>query len=381
MISGSGPATRPKYQSNDNSTRPPMRIAYFLNTAHSINWGGQATSSGLQLLVEKNYPQAEFVPLDVPKLPYKHLPCLHYYWNRKLALAILDDDFIKIEAYLQRLHVAPALSNGFDTVCFNGEGAIHARSGHLIRLMGMLYCFKHKGSFVSALNQTVDLGHDALARKVVAKVYRMVDYVAAREPVSLRELASLGINAQLQPDAAYALPRLTQEQIDRHTENLGLPERFIGVTGSSALGKTSTSMMDFLLVLIREHYGLPIVFLANAKTDIYLAEALRKKHGFMVIKPPVKYEQAMAVVARAERIIGGRQHPNIFAAMYHVPFIPFCGNTHKMQGVVELLGYPLEVLSYRKDKEAITAAFRKADSIYEDLRKIEPPHLKHIYLG
>ena len=358
-----------------------MRIAYFINSFNSINWGGQATSSGLKLLVESNYPDAEFVPLNEPPLPGKYIPWLRNHLNRKLADAILDDDVRRTGECLKRLSVPLGLFDGFDTVCFNGEGAIHSRSGHLIRLMGMLYYFKRQGAFVSVSNQTVDLGQNALAQKVVSKVYRTVDYVAAREPVSLRELASLGIKAELVADAAYALPRLTPEQIEKHTAHLGLPKRFIGVTGSSALKKSSVSIMDFILNLVREHYQLPIVFLANAKTDIALAEALRQKHGFMIIKPPVKYEQAMAVVARAEWIIGGRQHPNIFAAMHHVPFIPFCGNTHKMQGVVELLGYPLNVLSYSKDQAAIKAAFIAADGLLEDLRKIEPPQLTHICLG
>lgn len=358
-----------------------MRIAYFVNSLHAINWGGQATSSGLKLLVAKNYPAAEFVPLNVPGLPHKHFPLLRTVYDRKLAQAMLADDVKQVEKYLGKLGLPLSLFDGFDTVCFNGEGAIHSKSGHLMRLMGMLYYFKHKGAFVSALNQTVDLGQNALARQVVAKVYKKVDYVAAREPVSWRELTSLGIDAQLVPDAAYALPRLTPEQIDRHTAGLGLPERFIGVTGSSALEKTSTSMMGFLLALIREHYQMPIVFLANAKTDIALAEALKTSHQLIVVKPPVKYEQAMAVIAKAHLIIGGRQHPNIFAAMHHVPFIPFRGNTHKMQGVVELLGYPMEVLPWIKDRAAIQAAFEKADRLYPELCKIEAPQVTGICLS
>lgn len=358
-----------------------MRIAYFINTLNSINWGGQATSSGIKLLAEKNYPDAEFIPLNVPGLPYKHTPFLRTVYDQKLAQAILNNDLKQVEKYLGKLNIPHDIFDGFDTVCFNGEGAIHSRSGHLIRLMGMLYYFKHKGAFVSALNQTVDLGQNALARQVVSSVYKKLDYVAAREPVSFRELISLDIPAQLVPDAAYALPRLRPEQIHRHTSTLGLPERFIGVTGSSALRKTSTSMMSFLLTLIRKHYQLPIVFLANAKTDIALAETLKASHDLFIIKPPVKYEQAMAVIAKAHLIIGGRQHPNIFAAMHQVPFIPFQGNTHKMQGVVELLGYPLAVLPWEKDSNAIMAAFDKVDLLYPSLCQIGAPQVLDIHLS
>lgn len=354
-----------------------MRIAYFLNSLHSINWGGQATSSGIKLLAEQSYPHAEFVPLKVPTLPKKWIRNIH---EPKLAAALLNDDLPRVESELLKLGIPQSLFDGFDTVCFNGEGKIHTKSGHLIRAMGMLYSFKHKGAFVSALNQTIDLTGNNRMREVVAHVYRKLDYVAAREPVSVRELTGMGVKAELVPDAAYALPRLTPQQIEQHTKTLDLPDKFIGVTASSALKKTSVSVMDFLLTEIQNHYHLPIVFLANAKTDIALAKKLSKKHQFTIIQPPVKYEQAMAVIAKAHLIIGGRQHPNIFAAMHHVPFIPLAGNTHKMQGVVELLNYPLKTLPWEKDSHAVQAAFHEADRLYDQLRTINAPHPSTICL-
>jgi polysaccharide pyruvyl transferase WcaK-like protein len=358
-----------------------MRIAYFINTFNTINWGGQATSTGLKRLVALNYPHAEFVPLDLPKLPFRHCAPLRAFVEHHLARAILADDVAGVARNLRRLNIPLTLFQGFDTVCFNGEGAIHAKSGHLIRLMGMLYYFKHAGCFVSALNQTVDLGRQSLARQVVAHVYRTLDYISAREPVSFRELVALGVRAQLVPDAAYALPRLSETQIEQLTAGLNLPPHFIGVTGSSALSPSSTRAMDRLLTCIRAHYSMPIVFLANAKTDIALAKALSRKHPFLIIQPPVRYEQAMAVVAKAHLIIGGRQHPNIFAAIHRVPFVPFRGNTHKMEGVVELLGYPLQVLSWTSDDRAIEDALRDVDRLYETIRGIDPPQVTTLVLS
>ncbi|MCK5515443.1 MAG: polysaccharide pyruvyl transferase family protein, partial [Desulfobulbaceae bacterium] len=221
--------------------------------------------------------------------------------------------------------------------------------------------------------QTVDVKDNLQGQEVLAKVYSMLDYVAAREPVSERELVSLGIDAKLIPDAAYALPRLSAEQIELHTKNMNLPPKFIGVTGSSALKKSSVDMMGFVLKLIKEHYRLPIVFLANAKTDIALAKALKDKYGLLVVQPPVKYQQAMAVIAKAHLVIGGRQHPNIFAAMHHVPFIPFAGNTHKMNGVIELLGYPTQVIPWEKNRKRILKAFTTTDQLYDNLCRIEAP--------
>ena len=50
-----------------------MRIAYFINTFKSINWGGQATSSGIKYMINETYPEAEFVPFTLPELPFKKI--------------------------------------------------------------------------------------------------------------------------------------------------------------------------------------------------------------------------------------------------------------------------------------------------------------------
>jgi hypothetical protein len=147
-----------------------MRIAYFVNSFNSINWGGQATSNGIKKLVKETYPDAEFVPLSLPSFPMSKIKIVRKYWERKLGHAILEDNLEEVKYYLKKLNIAEELFDGFDTVCFNGEGAIHAKSGHLIRLMGMLYLFKKRGAFVSALNQTVDLGENQFLQNVVQKV-------------------------------------------------------------------------------------------------------------------------------------------------------------------------------------------------------------------
>ena len=91
--------------------------------------------------------------------------------------------------------------------------------------MGMLYEFKQRGAFVSALNQTVDLGNNKFIQDVVKKVYSMVDYLAVREPVSQRELQKLGLNPELVADAAYALGSFSKEKIDILIADLNLPQK------------------------------------------------------------------------------------------------------------------------------------------------------------
>lgn len=361
-----------------------MKIAYFVNSFKSINWGGQATSSGIKKLVENTYADAEFIPLSLPPFPLNKVRVFRRFWEKKLAEAILQDDRVKVLKNLKKLNIDEEVFDSFDTVCFNGEGAIHKKSRHLIRLMGMLYECKKRGAFVSALNQTVDLGDDERLQKVVQKVYSMVDYLAVREPVSQRELQKLGLKPELVADAAYALGNFSKDKIEELTKEMHLPEKFIAVTGSSYLkrNKKSMKLMSKVLNKIQNHYeGIPIYFLANAKTDIYLAKKLQAKYGYTIVASPiVKHDKAMAVIARSYLVVGGRQHPNIFAAMHGTPFIPFKGNTHKMEGVVELLEYPLNVLKW-DDEENIVRAFEKMESLRKRLNDmIVVPKIESICL-
>lgn len=360
-----------------------MRIAYFVNSFKSVNWGWQATSNGIKKLVEQTYPNAEFTPLNLPPFPLNKIRIFRTFWEKKLANAILKDDRVNVLKNLNKLNIDKSFFEGFDTVCFNGEGAIHSKSWHLIRLMGMLYEFKKRGAFVSALNQTVDLGNNKLIQDVVKKVYSMVDYLAVREPVSQRELQKLGLNPELVADAAYALGSLSKEEVEELTSDLNLPQKFVAVTGSSYLKRSrkSIKLMDKLLIEIQKFYkDMPIYFLANAKTDMYIAKKLKSKYRFTIFGFPEKHDKAMAVIAKAYVVIGGRQHPNIFAAMQGIPFMPLKGNTHKMEGVVELLKYPMDVLSWN-DCDKFNDAFEKIERIRHDLYdNAEVPILKTICL-
>lgn len=350
-----------------------IRIAYFLNTATSINWGSQATSAGIISLINKQYPTAEVIPVNLPKL--SKLKLSRKINDARLAKAILSNDSNRVEKLLLKAKVCSSIFDNVDLVYFNGEGSIHAKSGHLIRLMALLYLYKTKGAKICALSQTVDLGNSVIYQHVLTKIYSMIDVVTAREPVSCRELQNYGIDAYVLPDAAYAHPPLERREIQAFLKQNKLPQKYIAVTGSSALKPSSITMFSFLLSLIEEHYSCPIVFMANAKTDIRLAHTLEKKHDFILIKPPVRFKEAMAIIAGAHLVIGGRQHPNIFAAIHRTPFIAFEGNTHKMKGVLELLDYPTEALPWKKDRIKILDTFKKTDQLYSVIENIIPPKL------
>jgi len=339
-----------------------MRIAYFINTFNSINWGGQATSNAIKYMLSQTYPDAEFVPMNMPALPFKKMKVLRSVYERKLVEAIMQDDLENVKFYLKRMNVPSTIFQDFTHICFNGEGAVHAKSGHIRVFMGLLYMAKRQHKIVAAVNQTVDLAGDKQLEAVLTKVYNMLDFVSVREPLSLSYVQSMGINhVHLIPDAVYGLPRLSEPKIAKIVHSYALPERYIAVTGSSILKRDKSSLryMRKILQYIIDRYTLPIVFMANAKTDIWLAHKLKEEFGFLIIEPPVKYIDAMAVISRASLVIGGRQHPNIFAYIYHVPYIPFKGNTFKNDGVAKLQHYPLMPLPWNVSETEFNTAIEK----------------------
>lgn len=325
-----------------------MKIACFVNSFNAINWGGQGTSEGIRHLVMKEYPTAEFCPLDLPALPLKNFRSLRNIHDRRLIRAILRGDRGGVEDSLGHLGIDMGIFEPYSHICFNGEGAIHSGSGHLARLLGILFLLQDR-KVIAAINQTIDLARTPAKEKALVAVYSKLPFVSVREPVSLDYVRSAGLkNARLIPDAVYGLPKLTGEEIASITKSYDLPDKFVAVTGSSALKRNRHSLRRAarLLQAIRSITGLEIVFLANAKTDIWIADRLSGRFGFKIIKPPVRHRDASAIIASAQLMIGGRQHPNIFAFIYRVPYIPLKGNTHKNDGVAQLQKYPIAPLDW-----------------------------------
>jgi hypothetical protein len=356
-----------------------MKIAYFINTFKSSNWGGQATSAGIQYLISKEYPDAEFIPIDLPDLPFKKIKIFRYYYNFLLKKALMSDNKKNILQILKRMNIPENFFDAYTHVCFNGEGAVHYASGHLIRFMGMLYLAKMKHKTIASINQTIDLNNRTDLEALLSKIYNLCDFVSVREPLSWEYAKKIGIKkCQLIPDAVYGLPKIGSREIDEIIKKYKLPKQFVSVTGSSILNRNKNSIkkMDKILDSIKTvFFGIPIVFMANAKTDIYLAYKLKKKYDLIVLQTPnVNYYEAMAIFSRAVILVGGRQHPNIFAYIYRVPYLAFDGNTYKNRGVALLQNYPYMPLSYEAKQEEIVKMLKE---IKRDDIKFESIEIKN----
>jgi polysaccharide pyruvyl transferase WcaK-like protein len=351
-----------------------MKIAYFINTFKSINWGGQATSSGIQYMLEQAYPQAQFVPVDLPELPFKKIKIFRKYYESKMVTAIMQDDISALKYILHKMNIPESIFDDFTHICFNGEGAVHYKSGHIRVFMGLLVLAKHKGKYVAAINQTVDLNSEKILEALIGKVYNTLDFVSVREPLSYEAVQKMGINSvKLIPDAVYGLPYINNDEISRIIQSYDLPEKYLTFTGSSALKRNRKSLeqVQSILDTLKKYVNLPIVFMANAKTDIWLAHKLQHKYGFSIIEPPVKYKDAMAIIAGSQILVGGRQHPNIFAYIYHVPYVPLEGNTFKNSGVALLQKYPLVPLPWDTTEKKLIEAIQRVEDKKDIFNQIE----------
>jgi len=353
-----------------------MKIGYFINTFNSTNWGGQATSSGIKYLLSKSYKDAKFYPIDLPELKFKKIKILRKYFELKLTKAIINDNDTKVVYFLSKLNIQDDIFSPYTHICFNGEGAIHYKSGHLVRLMGMLYLAKIQGKIVASINQTIDFNHDKTLETLVSKVYNLCDFVSFREPISFDLAKSIGIKrCCVLPDAVYGLPIMTKDEILQIKEKYKLPKRYITVTGSSILkrDKDSIKKMTNLFKAIKYTYKkLPIFFMASTKTDLFLAKKLKDNFNLTIITAQMaNYQDAIAIFANSMILLGGRQHPNIFAYIYKVPYIGFDGNTFKNRGVAKLQEYPIPLLSWESDFDRLVSTIesvKNGNIVFKDIK-------------
>ncbi len=341
-----------------------MKIAYFINTFPSTNWGGQATSNGIKYLLSKEYPNATFVPLNLSYFTFRKIKLLRLFHDISLLNALLDNDEQRVIRILKKINIPENYFEGYTHICFNGEGAIHYKSGHLIRFMGLLYLAKLKNIYVASINQTIDLNKNRKLESLISKIYNMCDFVSTREPISFELAKKIGIkNCKLIPDAVYGLPIMKNDDIVTIVNKYKLPKTYITMTGSSALkrNRNSVKQMDKILKYTKDIFKeTPVIFMVNAKTDLYIAEKLKNKYNLEILNSTnINYQEAIAVISQSLLLIGGRQHPNIFAYIYKVPYISFDGNTFKNEGVAKLQGYPIKPLHWNTNFEKFSDAVEK----------------------
>lgn len=327
-------------------------IALLHDTSGSSNWGCKATVWGLKRFVSEKKPGCLIESVPMAPLPFSKLKAMRSYRENKLIDAVLAEDTDKIKSGLQSLNFDS--SGNFDkyqTFILNGEGSIHKKSGHVVRLLATLYLMKKLGKKCYSINQSIDFSSKDRLGEFVRKIYSEIDFVSVREPRSKQALTELGVNSSLVPDFAF----LNDENYRMLSSRDDLGE-YVCVTGSSSLKKKSFAEIENLISSLRSQLGVKILFLASTKTDIALAEYASKKHpDIEIIDSTINYLEVMNIIKKSKLLAGGRFHPTVFSMVVGTPFVPFVGNTHKMQGLIEMTGASVPVCYWDNEKSISSA--------------------------
>lgn len=347
-----------------------MTVLLINDTSAHANWGCGATSAGLKKMLAARYGDGAVLAVPAGRLPYGRWSVRGAMGERK-ARAVLDQDAPSrqdLASVLAGFGVDPQPIETADHVVVNGEGMIHAKSRHLPKLLTALAYAKVLGKPASMVNQTVDLGArpDWLAR--TARVYGQLDTVWVRDPISADALRAAGVaHARLVPDAAFLTVPGSPDDCAAAAARAGLPGRFVALTGSSALKPRDVSAFGALCEATRAAFGLPLVMMASTKTDMKLATALNGTIGFAaIIGPQTPWQEAVRLFGAAHALVGGRFHPMIFAALHGVPVLGLSGNTHKSEGLMQLLANPVPALAWGDDaalKAGLAAIAARRDDI------------------
>jgi polysaccharide pyruvyl transferase WcaK-like protein len=208
--------------------------------------------------------------------------------------------------------------------------------------------YKNHGVWVGAINQTIDLPGDSLELEVLVQVFNLIDHVTVRDPYSYELLRDAGVkNCQLVPDAAFYCAIPESEEVETVRRQFDLPKEYIALTGSSVLSGKSFEEFYGIYKTVKKKTNMPIVLLGNTKTDFQLSEKVRRLDpSSILISNPATFRQAMAVIAGAEFFVSGRFHPIIFAARAGTAIIPLTANTHKNEGLLKLLEYPVDAIDW-----------------------------------
>lgn len=248
----------------------------------------------------------------------------------------------------------------------NGEGTLHGLKPVTIGLLYLAHIAKHQlHKKVSIINHscyplsTGSTDPQGLAERLYAGVYGSLDFVAIREPLSLRHLERIGVSARL----AFDCMPLT---ISRHNILSRIkPKQKIVLAGSVSFNEKMLKIYTQLINVLKEE-KVPVEVLtgaaANPATDEGGFISMLSQQcptGWKLVNAK-SLDEWFNCIGEAQLLISGRFHHTIAATCLGTPFICFESNTPKISGILELFGQepPLST----NDPEILEKVFRLVDA-------------------
>ena len=257
-----------------------------------------------------------------------------------------------------------------DLLIVNGEGSFYSKpwwrqsANSNQRLMDAYLTRRVLGKKVAIVNHTIGSRHK-LYDSFVTRVYSRINYVAVREPVSLRYLRERGIDKVTQAaDAVFSLP------LPAPAEESPLEGKILITDSSSWRGIRWTSARRERVRSLLGHLrgqGERIVYLSifTDRRDEHIAGELDVEYI-----SALTHTELLSHLQSAKMVISGRYHMCVFCARCGVPFVGFEANTPKIKGVCQLLDYPVAPFEFLTTPTDVIA-----ERVGEALHQRESLHL------
>lgn len=336
------PAQRIEASNSATSNGAPTTISTRADSALLVNdtrswyhWGCSATSLAIHTRLRRRWRR-------IDSLPIQRIVSLE---ERPTSLTEFDDDdrFSRFSA--ANADVITQMRN-VGQVYVNGEGTLHGTSPQAVGLLYLAYIAKRRfGLPVHIVNHscypddTIEV-KDSPQYELYRTVYRAMDFIAIREPVSARVLGDLGIDVT---ETFDCLPLFVREHgVALDSQSSRTPATIV-IAGSVAWGATSIAAALGALIVSLHGAGLrPVVLIGAdahlAADDVQFVTTLQRTAGgcFQLYNATSELEW-LRVIASAGLLLSGRFHHSIAAAFLGTPFVLMESNTPKIAGLMQRL--------------------------------------------
>ncbi len=241
---------------------------------------------------------------------------------------------------------------GADLVVLNGEGSVYRTNLSAIRELFIAWlCKCHLGIPTIFVNATVHLTDVMpILPAMVRKTLPVLDAVAVREPLSLRNLAHYAphVVVQLIPDSAFALTSDDARETslsDSIRARIGDSPYFCFDPGPMPIDhRPGRRSALYRLIEALKDVTADAVFVRSDPADGYVEE-IAKETNSLYIDAAIDYREWMTLVRGAQFLITGRYHNPILAAIMGCPSMTFGSSSHKVHGgceMLEVIGTPYD---------------------------------------
>ena len=334
-----------------------MKIAIINWTGDRKNWGCQATSYGLLADIRDACAPEAVIDPEMVSLGSKSagdrlvrrffLDPLRRHLAREFSTPRQEKLFYLLNWLIYKGKID--LVKKADAVFFMAEGTMDGTTffgGERLVMLPYLAATS-LGKRVISLNQTLYSETDSFV-PILENVYRRFSLVAVREPASLDLARRLNPeNAMLFPDSAFRTePSATPP---RQLLDTKPSKPLLAVTASAQYdhahrGKYLRSLCEYARDRELQVCGL----FWKPRWIAALSDAAEASGGLQPVFPKSGCDcrDISAILADCVAFIGGRYHSIIQAATVKTPFVPLPTNSHKTEGLLDLLEWPLSIRAF-----------------------------------